>query len=131
MKKNSFTGLFILSLFLCPLAVIVLCGSVHAELLGRGMAEIHEKMPNCIMITHHRFSLNSDNVMVKKHSRIVDIDGKSLLLKDLKVPCVVKIRLHQNKNRIDAELISLNVIKYFPHATKKFAKKEPFVRHPE
>ena len=130
MKKNSFAGLFLIPLFLC-LFVIVLRSTAQAEVLDRGMAEIHKKVPNCIMISHHRFNLKSDNVMVTRHSRIADIDGKSLSFKDLKVPCTVKIRLHQNKKKLDAELISLSVIKYSPNATEKFATKEPFVRHPE
>jgi hypothetical protein len=101
------------------------------EVLDNNMAVVSEKRPNCIIITNHRFDIVSNNVLVTTLSSFTDIDGKKISLKDLRIPCVAKITLYQNKKGPDSELISLEVKEYADNTSKHFTKIEPFARYPE
>ena len=102
-----------------------------ADQLGRDMANVKDKAPNCIVIADHGFNISSNYVIVTTSASIIDIDGKRISLKQLKVPCDAKISLYKRKRQIDPELIRLEVKKYAHNASSSFTIKKPFVRLPE
>ncbi len=101
------------------------------ESLGKNMAEVSGKAPNCVIITNHRFEIASNYLMVTPFSSIIDIDGKKISLKDLKIPCVAEIRFRKNRKNIDPELVRLKVKEYAKRTSSRFTMKKPFVRYPE
>lgn len=119
-------------IFLIFYVLISLSGSnLHAEPIGKNMAMVVSKAPNCIVITDYKFNISSNHVLVTPSSSIMDIDGKRILLKDLRIPCIAKLRLHQTRKSIDPELIWLKVKEYDKTASSDFTMKEPFKRLPE
>jgi hypothetical protein len=118
-------------LLFCVFPVLLYGSNALADELGKNMAEIIDKAPNCIVIANYRFNVSSNHVIVTSSSSIIDIDGKRISLKLLKVPCVAKISLYQSKKKLDPELIRLEVKEYAQNASSGFTIKEPFAREPE
>ena len=106
-KKTSF-------FLFCVLSGFLLQGSAHAEGLGKNMATVNGKAPNCIMIADYQFRIASNYVLVTSSASILDVDGTVISLKSLKIPCTAKLLLRQKKNRPDPELIRLEVQEYAP-----------------
>lgn len=112
--------------------LISLTGSyLHAEPIGKDMAMVVGKAPNCIIITDYEFNIPSNYVLVRRASSIVDNNGKAISLENLGIPCIAKLKLHQTRRSIDPELIWLKVKEYDKTASSDFTMKEPFERLPE
>jgi len=101
------------------------------ENLSGDMAVVTGKAPNCIIITSHSLNVPSKYLLHSDHARFIDIDGKVRNIKQLKVPCIAKIKFYHNETTPDAELRSLTVTKYDDGASSAYTMPEPFVRQPE
>ncbi len=130
MEKNRMSTAGIRVLF-CIVAIFFGVQALQAEPQGKNTAHVVGKAPNCIIITDYRFDLASNHVLVTPSSSIIDVDGQTISLSQLKVPCEARIHLHKKKKEIDAELIRLQVKQYDSDASSRFTQKEPFVRYPE
>jgi len=131
MKKNRCAEAVKVFLLFCVFPVMLYGSNALADPLGKHMADVTDKAPNCIVIAGHRFNISSNHVIVTTSSSIIDIDGTRISLELLKVPCVAKISLYQSKKKLDPELIRLEVKEYARNASSGFTMKKPFVRHPE
>lgn len=131
MKKNRCSEAVKVFLLFCVFPVLLYGSNAWADPLGKDMAEIIDKAPNCIVIASYRFNVSSNHVIVTSSSSIIDIDRKRISLTQLKIPCVAKISLYQSKKRLDPELIRLEVKEYAQNASSGFTIKEPFAREPE
>ena len=131
MKKDRCTEAVKVFLLFCVFPVLLYWSNAWADPLGKHMADVTDKAPNCIVIANYRFNISSNHVIVTSSSSIIDIDGKMISLTQLKIPCVAKISLYQSKKKLDPELIRLEVKGYAQNASSSFTMKEPFVRYPE
>ncbi len=130
-KINKGILMVVLLQVLAALFVSVVFGGVEMEeFSGKDSALVTGKGPNCIALTNHAFKIDSGFVTVTSRTSIVDVDGKHISFKDLKIPCIAKIKLYRRPQRIP-EVEGLQVIKYDGHASAGFTMGEKtFKRRP-
>lgn len=96
------------------------------EQLPKNKAIIVSKFTNCIVIKNHTMKLPSDYIMVTPTSRLYDINGNSISLSSLKIPCAVSIRYYLKSKGHDAELIDLKVLEYAEKTSAGFKSEVPY-----
>ena len=99
------------------------------KLAHKDTAIIIEKAPNGIVIRDRSFP-PTKVVLIKGPSAIIDIDGKRISLKELKIPCRAEISYRWNKNDGEPELKRIKVYEYTENAEKRFTIKDPFLKQP-
>ena len=137
MKGNRYlVAVSMVFILLCGFFVVVSVDEAKAQLMGKevldgNMAMVTGKAPNCITIAHHGFNIPSEYVLLTRMSKIIDINGKKISIKDLKVPCVAEIKFRNYSRSADAELVKLEVKEYAQKTSTVFTIEKSFVRHPE
>ena len=129
MRNNTWTQK---TAFIFILTILTTCNAgaslMEEEQLTGNKAIIVRKFTNCIVIKNHTLELPSDYIMITSSSSIRDINGNSISLNDLKLPCAVSIRYHLKSKNHDAELIDLKVLEYAEKTSARFKSKVPFSR---
>ncbi|MCP4716373.1 MAG: hypothetical protein GY868_14735 [Deltaproteobacteria bacterium] len=129
--KTRFFKFGICVTWTCCMMVLLSAMTASAdESLGRDMALVYGKSPNSISITEHRYRLPSEHVYVSTSAVILDADGKELVLKQLRVPCVARIRLSSRAGQSYAELVRLEVREYKKNAASRLTRHEPLSIQP-
>ena len=129
MRNNTWTQKTALIFILM---ILITCNAgaslMEEEQLTGNKAIIVRKFTNCIVIKNHTLKLPSDYIMITPSSNIMDINGNSISLNSLKLPCAAAIRYYLKSRTHDAELIDLKVLEYGEKTSAKFKSKVPFSR---
>ena len=129
MRNNTWTQK---TVFIFILMILTTCNAgaslMEEEQLTGNKAIIVRKFTNCIVIKNHTLELPSDYIMITSSSSIRDINGNSISLNSLKLPCAASIQYYLKSKTHDAELIDLKVLEYAEKTSAKFKSKVPFSR---
>ncbi len=132
MKMNNWTKYTSAVFMLILLSTVSVYASVvDISILKGNTVLVTKKYINCIEITSHNLKTPSDCLILTPTSKIYDIDGKKVSIKNLKLPCAAKIKYHIDEKEPDAELIRMDVLEYAEKTSNKFAPGDPWLKLPE
>ena len=106
-------------------------GIINTEQFSGNIVKVTQKYPNCIVVKNHSLDLPSKYIIVTPTSIIKDINGSTVSIENLKLPCAAKLRYYSNRKRPDAELIKLEILEYADKTSTRYKSNKPFIRLPE